>query len=137
MCNWRDITFRYGRGQITIPADVIRDACQIIWESAKRRQFITYTQLMSRLKALGYKRINRGTIGAIVGEVSNQVAQNTNPSIYPSAIVVRKGANKPGSGFWGLNMGTNPPSGIPSGQRNLAIQQYQNDVFTGNWNCNC
>jgi len=137
MCKWRNKTFRYGRGQITINANVIRDACQIIWQSAQRRQLITYTQLMNHLKALGHNKINRGTIGAIIGEVSTQVAQNTYPSVYPSAIVVRKGTNKPGNGFWGLNMGTKPPSEITPRHRNSKIQQYQNDVFTRNWNCNC
>lgn len=118
-------------------AQVFKDACEIIKQAARRRQFITYTDVMNQLKARGHAKINRGTIGAIVGEVSNQVAQNTNPSVYPSSIVVRKGTNRPGNGFWGLTMGTNPPSRVSTHQRRIALQQYQNDVFNRNWNCNC
>ena len=92
---------------------------------------------MSQLKGIGHAKINRGTIGAILGEVSNQVAQNTNPSVYPSSIVVRKGTNQPGNGFWGVNMGTNPPSIAPNAQRRIALQQYQRDTFNRNWKCGC
>lgn len=137
MCNWQVINFPYGIGRIQIPAQVIQDACRIIWQAAQRRQTITYADLMNQLKRLGHQKINRGTIGKIVGEVSNQVSQVTNPSIYPSAIVVSGGTNQPGHGFWGLNMGTNPPSGVHSNQRRNALQQYQNDVFSRPWSCNC
>jgi hypothetical protein len=92
---------------------------------------------MDRLKSLGCPKINRGTIGRIVGEVSVQVSQMINPSIYPSAIVVRKDTGRPGDGFWEVNTGTNPPSNVPPNNRRGALQQYQNDVFNRNWSCNC
>lgn len=140
MCNWQDIDFPYGRGIIQIPAQVIQDACGAIWQMAQRRQgiaYIAYADLMNQLKCLGHQKINRGTIGKIIGEVSDQVSQVTNPSIYPSAIVVRRGTSQPGDGFWGLIMGTNPPSGVPHNQRRNALQQYQNDAFNRSWSCNC
>ena len=137
MCKWQDITFRYGIGRIQIPAKVISDACKIIRQMAQKRRVVTYSELMNQLKNLGHRKINRGTIGKIVGEVSNQVSRVTNPSIYPSAIVVRKDTNQPGNGFWGLEEGTNPPSRVPPDQRRNVIRNYQNDVFSKSWNCNC
>lgn len=124
-------------GRITISAGTISDACKIIRQAAQMRQLITYTDVMNQLKAMGYGKINRATIGAIVGEVSNQVAQITSPSMYPSAIVIRKGTNQPGDGFWGLKRGTNPPSNVPRENRRHVINQYQQDVFSRNWNCDC
>ena len=108
MCKWRDITFRDGGGRIQIPAKVISDACKIIRQMAQKGRVVTYSELMDQLKSLGHRKISRRTIGKIVGEVSNQVSRVTNPSIYPSAIVVRKDTNQPGNGFWGLEEGTNP-----------------------------
>jgi hypothetical protein len=124
-------------GKIQINARVIRDACDIIRQRAQNRQTITYTDLMVELKHKDHRKMNRRTIGHIVGEVSTQVAQVTDPSIYPSAIVVRKDTNQPGKGFWGLDMGTNPPEKVPNNQRDLTLQQYQNDVFNKPWSCNC
>ena len=89
------------------------------------------------LKQKGYEKINRGTIGHIVGEVRNQVSHVTNPSVYPSAIVVRRDTNQPGKGFWGLDEGSNPPSEVPQNQQKQMLQKYQNDVFGRPWNCNC
>jgi hypothetical protein len=137
MCNWQDITRSYGMGKIQINVQVIRDACDIIQQRAQSRQTITYADLMVQLKHRGHRKINRRTIGHIVGEVSTQVAQVTNPSIYPSAIVVRKDTNKPGEGFWGLDMGTHPPKKVPTNQRAPTLQQYQNEVFNRPWSCNC
>ena len=137
MCNWQDINFPYGIGKIQIPAQVIQDTCRTIWQVAQKKQTIAYADLMNQLKRLGHQKINRGTIGRIVGEVSNQVSQVTQPSIYPSAIVVKKYSNQPGNGFWELSMGTNPPSGVPCNQQRNALQQYQNDVFNRSWSCNC
>jgi hypothetical protein len=137
MCDWRDINPRYGIGKIQINAHVIKDSCAIIQQRAQNRQTTTYTDLMGRLKDRGHRKINRGTIGHIVGEVSNQVAQVSGPSIYPSAIVVRKDTNQPGEGFWGLDMGTNPPLKVPHNQRVHMLQKYQNDVFSKPWSCNC
>jgi len=140
MCRWKDVPCKYGRGRVIIPAQVIRDACQIIWQAAQQRQLIDYSTVIDQLKARGHHTrapINRITIGKIVGEVSDQVSQNTNPSVYPSAIVVRRGTNRPGKGFWGLSKGTNPPSRVPSANQRAAIRQYQNDVFTRKWACNC
>jgi len=137
MCNWQDITRSYGVGKIQINAQVIEDACDIIRQRAQRKQTITYTDLMVQLKHKGHGKINRGTIGHIVGEVSTQVAQVTNPSVYPSAIVIRKDTDQPGEGFWGLNSGTNPPEKVPDSQKAQMLRQYQNDVFDKEWSCNC
>jgi len=137
MCDWEDINPRYGMGKIQISAKVIRDTCDIIRQRAQNRQIVTYSDLMVQLKREGHRKINRGTIGHIVGEVSTQVAQVTDPSVYPSAIVVRKDTNKPGEGFWGLDTGTNPPEKVPNNQRDLTLQQYQKDVFSKPWRCDC
>ena len=138
MCNWQDINPSYGEGRkIQLSAQVISNACNIIWEAAQKRQRIAYADLMNKLKQMGHRKINRATVGHIVGEVSTQVSQVTNPSIYPSAIVVRKDTNQPGKGFWGLDRGSNPPSAVPRNQQEQMLQQYQNDVFNRPWNCNC
>jgi len=137
MCNWQDINFPYARGNIQINAQVIHAACQIIWQAAQRKEIITYNEVMNQLKHLGHERINRGTIGPIVGEVSDQVSQVTNPSVYPSAIVVRIGTNQPGIGFWSLDEGTNPPSDVPTNQQQGALEQYQQDAFNRPWSCSC
>ena len=135
MCNWRDISVR----GIHIDAQTIQDACRIIHRTAQKHKTITYTDLMDGLKQLRHRGINRGTIGSIVGEVSIQVSQLTNPSIYPSAIVVRRDTNQPGKGFWGLNTGSNPPDIAPQNQRQNSLQQYQQNVFNyvNLWNCDC
>lgn len=137
MCNWQNINPPYGKGRIQINAQVIRDACDVIRQAAQNGQTIIYTDLMKRLKHREHEKTNRGTIGHIAGEVSNQVAQVTNPSVYPSAIVVRSDTNQPGDGFWGLNMGTSPPSKVYHNQRVQMLQQYQNGVFNRPWSCNC
>lgn len=137
MCNWQDKNFSYARGRIQISANVIRDACEIIRRVATNRQTIIYSDLMEQLKQNGHEKINRGTIGHIVGEVSVQVSLITNPSIYPSSIVVRADTNKPGDGFWGIDTGTAPPENVPLEQRQYILQRYQRDVFDRPWNCNC
>ncbi len=137
MCNWQDIIFPYARGKIRISADTIRDACEIIRQAAQKKRYITYTELMDSLKDKGHRKINRGTIGKIVGEVSTQISQVTSPSVYPSAIVVNKNTSRTGHGFWGLDAGTAPPSEVPPNQRTQMLRQYQNDVFNRNWSCDC
>lgn len=138
MCNWQNkIVVKKDGRKIELPSDVFRDACQIIWQSAKKKMVICYSEVESQLKRLGHRKINRGTIGDIVGEVSAQVSQITTPSIYPSAIVVHKGDQNVGEGFWEVDTGTNPPSKAPPNQRKDALKQYQADVFNRPWNCNC
>lgn len=138
MCNWQDkiVTKRDGR-RIELPHNVFQDACKIIWQSAQQKRLISYSDVEKQLKRLGHRKINRGTIGDIVGEVSAQVSQVTNPSIYPSAIVVHKGDKSIGVGFWGVDTGTNPPSEVSPNQQKDALPQYQNDVFNKPWDCNC
>jgi hypothetical protein len=102
-----------------------------------KKKLIFYSDVEKELKRLGHRKINRGTIGDIVGEVSIQVSQVTNPSIYPSAIVVHKGDKSIGVGFWGIDTGTNPPCKVSPNQQKDALLQYQNDVFNKPWNCNC
>ena len=139
MCNWQNTVIKQAGGSRRIPIDaqVIQDACTIIYRQAQTGEPIIYTDLMNQLKQLGYRKINRGTIDGIVGEVSNQVSQLTNPSVYPSAIVVRGGSNQPGPGFWGLNSGTNPPNRVTQNQRRIQLDQHQQHVFNLNWACNC
>lgn len=132
MCDWRDINPSYGRhGRILLNARTISGACDIIRKTAQQRQTIVYSDLMNQLKDKGHRKISRRTIGLILGEVCNQVAQATDPSIYPSVIVVRKDTKKPGKGFWGLYVGANPPGKVPHDQRGKTLQQYQKDVFDG------
>lgn len=130
MFDWEDRVFRFGRRKITIPAETFRDAYRIIKESAQNGKYICYSEIMDRLKNLGHQKINRGTIGGIVGEVSIKVASSTNPSVYPSAIVVNKNTTKPGKGFWGLDRGTDPPSMVPPDKRQKALRTYQETVFS-------
>lgn len=138
MCNWKDKEFHYRKtGKIQLRANSFAETCNIISRVAQKKQVIAYSDLMQMLKQKGHEKINRGTIGHIVGEVSNQVSQSTNPSVYPSAIVIRKDINQPGKGFWGLDEGSNPPSAVPQNQRKQMLQKYQNDVFGRSWNCNC
>lgn len=137
MCNWKDINFPYARGKIQISAQTIQAACEIIFQASQRRQTISYTEVKDELQHRGHRKINRDTIGTIVGKVSIQVSQITNPSIYPSSIVVRKGTSQPGDGFWDLDTGTNPPTGVPRNNRNNSLQQYQEDVFNRPWGCRC
>jgi hypothetical protein len=141
MCNWQDIVaIKKGKKRIQkipLPARVFSDACRIIHQRAQEKRRIYYKDLENELKSFGHRKIYRGTIGDIVGEVSVQVSQLTNPSIYPSAIVVRMDTNRVGVGFWGVDRGTNPPSEVPQNQRQNKLQQYQNDAFNRPWNCNC
>jgi len=130
MYNWEDRVFRYGRGKIMISAETFRDTYRIIKESARNGNYIYYSEVMDKLKRLGHRKINRGTIGGIVGEVSIMVANSTNPSVYPSAIVVKKNSIEPGKGFWGLDRGTNPPSMVPPDKRREALSEYQETVFS-------
>jgi len=92
---------------------------------------------MEELKKLGHRKINRGTIGAILWEVSDQISMNTNPSVYPTVLVVRKGTKHLGPGFWELDKGTNPPCNITPLQRTLVERQYRADVYNLNWFCHC
>jgi len=137
MCNWRDITIYRETGNIQISAETIQVACNIILQCAQKKQTITYGELMNELKLRGCQKINRGTIGHIVGTVSEEVSRNTNPSIYPSAIVVRSSSSNPGAGFWTVDTGTNPPSKVPLTNRKNALKKYQDDVFNTPWGCNC
>jgi len=134
MCDWQDVNVR---GRI-FSAKVIRDACEIIRQTAQKGELIYYSDLIKRLKQLGHKHIDRFVIGDIVGEVSIQVSRLTAPSIYPSAIVVRKDTKEPGDGFWGLDTGTNPPNKLPPHQKRNGLEQYQRDVWQVNkWSCAC
>lgn len=133
MSVWEDKTFPYARGKIKIDGQVFNDAYKIILQVSQKKQRITYTDIMNQLKQQGHKKINRGTIGPIIGEVSIKVSQSTSPSVYPSAIVVQSITKQPGDYFWGINTGTNPPNGIPFLQRHNVLKQYQQDVFNSNW----
>ncbi|MFC2068676.1 hypothetical protein ACFLTP_06670 [Chloroflexota bacterium] len=139
MCKWKDIIIIQAKGKRRIPikATVMQHACSIIHTEAELGRTIAYTNIMNCLKNQGHKKIYRGTIGNIVGEVSNQVSQITNPSIYPSAIVVRKGTKQAGPGFWNLHRGTAPPNSVTKNHRRKQMNQYQQDVFMFDWDCNC
>lgn len=113
MVNWKiqDFYNKWG-AKITIPAATFEDACSIIRKRAKIGKCIAYSELMTELKKKNHRKINRGTIGSIVGEVSDQISLTTNPSVYPSSIVVHKGTKDTGKGFWTLGEGTLPPNTI-------------------------
>ncbi len=133
MCEWsdrRDVPM--GSGKTTLPKELFEDACEIIKNAAKHKRCITYTELMESLKKMEHSKINRQTIGYIVGEVSNVVSERTNPSVYPSSIVIRKDTGKPGIGFWNLEKGTHPPS-----KNSKTLKDYQDDVFLEKWDCKC
>ena len=129
MVAWKDTTFNYGKGKIMISGAAIKDAHDIILEISKKKSPIYYSDLMNRLKQRDHRKISRRTIGDIIGEVSNKVSSATAPSVYPSAVVIRKDSRAPGEGFWGLDAGTSPPSKVPSNHRKVALQQYQKNVF--------
>jgi hypothetical protein len=134
MINWTDQDFYNKRGaKTTISAATFREACHFIRQHAKTGNFLPYSELMNKLKKSGYRKIHRGTIGSIVGEVSDQVSLTTNPSVYPSAIIVHKGTEDTGKGFWALEEGTLPPKSIPVELRKKALGQYQKDVFDKIW----
>ncbi len=97
---WRDRVLSNRTGQIPVPATTFEMTCSIIRENAKKRQFIAYSELMDELKLRKQRKIQRGIIGFILDEVNQQVSANTNPSIYPTSIVVHKGTKNPGVGFW-------------------------------------
>ncbi|MCX8173440.1 MAG: hypothetical protein N3F63_02360 [Thermoplasmata archaeon] len=141
MCNWEDICI--GKNAV-IPADVLRTTCEILQEVAKQRRTIAYGELIDLLKekyvANIYisRYINRFTIGRILDEVNKQVANTTNPSIYPSSIVVTKDTGKPGDGFWEVQYGTQPPARVQQQNRVDALTKYQQAVFdVSKWSCNC
>jgi len=143
MCKWEEIIIEQAIGERRIPRRIpisnkaVEDACTIIHRQAQAHETIVYSDLMNRLKQLQHRRITRGTIGGIVGGVSSQVSKITNPSVYPSAIVVRKDTGEPGDGFWKLDMGGNPPSKVTFSLREGQRNQYKKDVFKLNWSCNC
>ena len=129
MCNWQNRISPYGIGNIQLNADVFADACNIIFQASRQRNKITYSDLMSQLRQLNHRKIFRGTIGIILDEVNLQVSSITNPSIYPSAIVVHRGTTEPGPGFWNVACGLKPPVGIAANRRSVQLQQYQNFPF--------
>ena len=128
MVDWKDTTFDYGTGKIQISGVTLQDTCDIIQEASKKEEKIVYSDIMNQLKR-GHKKISRRTIGLIVGEVSIQVSAITNPSVYPSSVVIRKDLGVPGKGFWGVDTGTLPPNKVPENQRKVALQQYQKNTF--------
>jgi len=96
--------------------------------------FLAYSELEKQLKAKGYRKINRFTIGNIVGEVSDQISMETKPSsVYPSAIVVHKWTQDTGVGFWTLEDGSAPPHCTPANLKKQKLKQYQKDVFEKKW----
>jgi len=139
MCKWEEIVIVQagGRRRIPISDKAVEDTCTILYQQAQAHKTINYTDLMGKLKKLRHRSITRGTIGGIVGGVNSQVSQITNPSVYPSALVVRKDTGKPGDGFWLLAMGSNPPSRVPLRLRAGRWNQYKKDVFGLKWSCNC
>jgi hypothetical protein len=129
LVDWKDTTFDYGKGKIQILGVTFQDACDIIQEVSKKKTCIAYSDVINQLKQHGHRKISRRTIGTIVGEVSIQVSGVTNPSVYPSSVVIRKDSGAPGEGFWGVDTGTLPPNKVPENQRKVALQQYQKNVF--------
>jgi hypothetical protein len=130
LVNWKDQDFYDKRGaKTTIQAATFQDAYNIIRECAKARKMIPYSDLMIELKKNNCRKINRKTIGNIVGEVSDQVSLTTKPSVYPSSIVVHKGTKETGKGFWNLDEGTLAPKTIRVDLRKKSLDQYQKDVF--------
>ena len=130
MVKWIDKDLINKRGaKTTIEAATFQDAYNIIREQAKAREVIPYSKLEDKLKTNGHRKIHRGTIGGIVGEVSDQISLVTSPSVYPSSIVVHKGTKDTGDGFWTLENGTLPPSTIPVDLRKKQLDEYQKNVF--------
>ena len=129
LIDWKDTTFDYGKGKIKISGATIGDAYKIILKYAKKRSKIHYSVIINELKRLGHTKISRRTIGSIVGDVSIQISRVTDPSIYPSSIVVRKDHDTPGEGFWGVDSGKSPPSDVKTKQQKIKLQEYQKNVF--------
>ncbi len=129
LIDWKDTTFEYGKGKIQISGKTIQAAYDIIQEVSKKKARIEYFEIINQLKQSGHKKISRRTIGTIVGEVSIQISDVTNPSVYPSSVVIGKNSGTPGEGFWEVDTGTLPPNKVPANQRKVALQQYQKNVF--------
>ena len=143
MCKWKDKTI----GKKTIPAEAFEAICNIILESAKQRNPITYKEITEEIKKKQFNNIiiSRKELGYILGEINNQVAEKTHnllgKSIYPTAIVVKTGTRTPSTGFWGVNSGDNPPSKkviTDKKEQRKVLEEYQCDVFDiSKWDCNC
>lgn len=135
MITWetREFVSKKGR-RIIIDGATLKDAYDILknWVKANDNP-IAYSKLMDKLKEKNHPKIYRGSIGHIVGHVSDKVSVITNPSIYPSSIVVHKGTWITGDGFWDLEEGTLPPNKVPIKNRRAALSSYQRDVFEKTW----
>jgi hypothetical protein len=136
MIIWKSQVFvsRNGRN-VPIEGAALKDAYDLLYQWVlKEKTCIPYSTLMDSLKAKNHRNIQRGSIGHIVGHISEQVAIATMPkSIYPSSIVVLKGTCNTGDGFWLVDEGSNPPSNIASGAKKKALQTYQPATLNGNW----
>jgi hypothetical protein len=117
-----------------IPKETVKEVHKFIREYAIARKFLPYSELEDLLKAKGYRKINRFTIGNIVGEVSDRISASTVPlSIYPSAIVVHKWTEDTGKGFWTLERGSDPPYRTKADLKKKKLKQYQKNVFEKKW----
>ncbi len=67
--------------------------------------------------------INRRWVGEVVGEISIREDSQNHPLL--SAIVVRKGSESPGDGFWGLPSMQN----VPQGQRRNVWEKERDKVY--------
>ena len=135
MIAWKTQEFVSKKGRrIIIDAATLKDAYDILnnWIKSNDKP-IAYSELMAKLKEKSHPKIYRGSIGHIIGHVSDQVSFITNPSIYPSSIVVHKGTCDTGDGFWALERGTLPPIKVLEDNRKAQLSKYQNDVFEKNW----
>jgi len=135
MIAWETQEFVSKSGRrIIIDGVTLKDAYNILNNWVKSNdQPIAYSVLMAKLKENGHPKIYRGSIGHIVGHVSDQVSEVTNPSIYPSSIVVHKGTWNTGDEFWTLEGGTLPPNKVIKANRKAQLSMYQNDVFKRTW----
>lgn len=103
----------------------------------ERGEIIFYSDLIKQLEQLGHGGIDRFVIGGIVGGKYQSISIN-DPSIYPSAIVVRKDTMQPGKGFWGIDTGTDPPNKVPINQRQSKLKNYQQASWqVQKWSCDC
>lgn len=98
----------------------VEQAYDVLVERAKRRELITYGELMDEIGT------GRGYIGQVIGGVSRLELEQGRPPL--SALVVRKASMKPGPGFC-ENLLADYDRWEPGEDREAAWQRELNRVY--------
>lgn len=133
MCSWKNTTVKIGKNTTTLPPSVFRDTCRILARVAKNKSIISYSDLITQLKNRKHKAICRATIGQILYVVAKEVYKNH--KVYITSIVVHKGTQNLGDGFWSLSFGKNSP--LRNAKNKSYLQKCQIATYNVRWGCNC